>query len=222
MYPFQTYFGPLFGPIVAVGPFLNPFELPPPCSYLAICGEDLNMTFDLPYTEFLPSTISYNFDIQGEQLDLSLFLPETNTSRDMLYSLDTNAKISTSEGKWRWKRDGDEGKWRDLCRYSELYRSNCQPLARLLLDSAIVSLILGMLCESVASHGSHRCYGVFWLASTYYDHALFHEEIQDSNKEAIEAEEHAKISSNIGEQNISIIDKVMLLHFIVSWKWKSC
>ena len=33
------------------------------------------MTFDLPYTEFLPSTISYNFDIQGESL-VSSYTPD--------------------------------------------------------------------------------------------------------------------------------------------------
>ena len=48
--------------------------------------------------------------------DLCLFLPETNTSRDVLISLDTNAKISTNENKWKWKRDCNEGKWRDFCR----------------------------------------------------------------------------------------------------------
>ena len=51
--------------------------------------------------------------------DLCLFLPETNTSRDVLYSLDTNAKISTNENKWKWKRDCNEGKWRDFCRYDQ-------------------------------------------------------------------------------------------------------
>ena len=85
-------------------------------SYLAVCGEDLGMSFDLPCTEFLPATVSYNFDIMGENLDLCLFLPETNTSRDVLCSLDSNAKISTNENKWKWKRDCNEGKWRDFCR----------------------------------------------------------------------------------------------------------
>ena len=91
-----------------------------PCSYLAVCGEDLGMSFDLPCTEFLPATVSYNFDIMGENLDLCLFLPETNTSRDVLCSLDSNAKISTNENKWKWKRDCNEGKWRDFCRWDVL------------------------------------------------------------------------------------------------------
>ncbi len=49
-------------------------------------------------------------------MDLVLFLPETNTSHDILYSLDLNAKIVTPEGKWRWKRDGNDAKWRSLCK----------------------------------------------------------------------------------------------------------
>ncbi len=32
-------------------------------SYMAICGDVLNLSFDLPYTEFLPNTIPFNFDI---------------------------------------------------------------------------------------------------------------------------------------------------------------
>lgn len=59
------------------------------------------------------------FFFQGENVDLVLFLPETNTSHDILYSLDLNAKIVTPEGKWRWKRDGNEKKWRHLCNYED-------------------------------------------------------------------------------------------------------
>ncbi len=56
---------------------------------------------------------------QGENVDLVLFLPETNTSHDILYSLDLNAKIVTAEGKWKWKRDGHERKWRSRCKYDD-------------------------------------------------------------------------------------------------------
>ena len=58
-------------------------------------------------------------NMKGEHIDLVLFLPETNTSHDILYSLDLNAKIVTPEGKWRWKRDGNDAKWRNLCKYDE-------------------------------------------------------------------------------------------------------
>ncbi len=46
-------------------------------------------------------------------------MPETNTSHDILYSLDANAKIATPEGKWKWKKDGNENKWRNLCKYED-------------------------------------------------------------------------------------------------------
>jgi hypothetical protein len=57
--------------------------------------------------------------LQLENIDVCLFLPETNTSHDILFSLDRNAKIATPEGKWKWKRDGNEDKWRHMCKYEE-------------------------------------------------------------------------------------------------------
>ena len=81
----------------------------------------------------------------------------------------------------------------------------------------LVSLFSGLVnWPSDACHGFHWGYGVFWLAATKYNCALFHEEVQDPDKEAVEAEEHAEVSSNIGNQSISIIDEIMLLHLIVS------
>ena len=60
---------------------------------IAVCGEHLSLKFSLPYTEFLPPTIPFVFQIEGDQLDLSLFVPEVYTSHDILKSLDANAKI---------------------------------------------------------------------------------------------------------------------------------
>ena len=57
--------------------------------------------------------------LQGSKVDLSLLLPETNTSRDILRSLDLNAKVSTRDGKWRWKREENEGKWRQFCSFED-------------------------------------------------------------------------------------------------------
>ena len=56
-----------------------------------------------------------NVSLQGFNLDLTIFLPETNTSHDILYSLDLNAKIATRDGKWHWKRDDVTKKWRRTC-----------------------------------------------------------------------------------------------------------
>ena len=32
-------------------------------SYMGLCGTHLKLDFDLPYTEFLPQTVPFNFDI---------------------------------------------------------------------------------------------------------------------------------------------------------------
>ena len=58
--------------------------------------------------------------IEGDQLDLSLFVPEVYTSHDILKSLDLNAKLVNKDGgKCHWKRDGMESKWRNMCAYKD-------------------------------------------------------------------------------------------------------
>ncbi len=32
-------------------------------AHMALCGEALNLSFDLPYTDFLPNVVPFNFDI---------------------------------------------------------------------------------------------------------------------------------------------------------------
>ena len=45
----------------------------------------------------------------GEQLDLSVFLPETNTSHDILSSLDQSIRLVGREpGQLVWKKDLNE------------------------------------------------------------------------------------------------------------------
>lgn len=88
---------------------------------LAICGEHLNLKFSLPYIEFLPATIPFVFQIEGDKLDLSLYVPEVYTSHDILKSLDMNAKIVNRDGgsRWHWKRDIQACSWRNLCNYDD-------------------------------------------------------------------------------------------------------
>ena len=57
-------------------------------SHIGICGQHIAIKFDLIYRDFLPPTVPFNFRITGQTVDLSLFLPETNTSHDILRSLD--------------------------------------------------------------------------------------------------------------------------------------
>ena len=79
----------------------------------------MNLKFDLPFTQFLPETIPYVFHIEGDKLDLSLFVPEVYTSHDILKSLDVNAKIVNKDGSVQFKREGTESKWRSTCLYEE-------------------------------------------------------------------------------------------------------
>ena len=87
---------------------------------LAICGKALDIKFDLPYTKFLPQTTPFCFKIKGQKLDLAVYLPETTTSRDILWSLDSNAKIALRDGTWVWKKTLNEDKWR-----SEKNKNGC-------------------------------------------------------------------------------------------------
>ena len=90
----------------------------PENSFLAICGQLLSIEFTLPFTDFLPDTVPFVFKVTGEQLDLSAFLPDTNTSHDILFTLDQSARLVGREGQLVWKRELQEGKWRRKCQYS--------------------------------------------------------------------------------------------------------
>ena len=85
---------------------------------MAICGQNLSIEFTLPFTDFLPDTVPFVFKVLGEQLDLSAFLPDTNTSHDILFTLDQSARLVGREGQLVWKRELQEGKWRRKCQYS--------------------------------------------------------------------------------------------------------
>ena len=50
----------------------------------------VQVDFSLPYTEFLPDVVPFVFRVSGETLELCTFLPETNTSHDILASLDNS------------------------------------------------------------------------------------------------------------------------------------
>ena len=50
----------------------------------------VQVVFSLPYTEFLPDVVPFVFCMSGETLELCTFLPETNTSHDILASLNNS------------------------------------------------------------------------------------------------------------------------------------
>lgn len=85
-------------------------------AHIAFCGEFFDLSFDLPFVDFLPVTIPLRFWIQGESVDLSFFLPEVNTNRVVLLALDKNAKIMTRDGSSKRLADmPKQKKWRNVC-----------------------------------------------------------------------------------------------------------
>ncbi|XP_031358006.1 transmembrane protein KIAA1109 isoform X3 [Photinus pyralis] len=81
---------------------------------MALCAYFLHLSFDLPFEEFLPETIPLNFSIQGESIDLSLFIPEYHTSRDIVLSLEKNSKVLSKDGSMTKKAEIIP-KWRNIC-----------------------------------------------------------------------------------------------------------
>ncbi|XP_034943286.1 transmembrane protein KIAA1109 homolog isoform X1 [Chelonus insularis] len=88
-------------------------------AHIAFCGEIFDLSFDLPFTEFLPVTVPLRFWIQGESVDLSFFLPEVNTNRIILLAIEKNAKIITRDGSCKHLADlTRQKKWRNICQKS--------------------------------------------------------------------------------------------------------
>ncbi|XP_055681343.1 bridge-like lipid transfer protein family member 1 isoform X2 [Lutzomyia longipalpis] len=83
--------------------------------HLAFCGDLFDLSFTLPFDDFLPPTVPLKFWIHGEGLDLSLYLPEVSTSRPILIGLDENARILTRDGHVRKRAELMTKKWRRIC-----------------------------------------------------------------------------------------------------------
>ncbi|XP_066144647.1 bridge-like lipid transfer protein family member 1 isoform X4 [Euwallacea fornicatus] len=81
---------------------------------VALCAHFLHMSFDLPFDEFLPETVPINLAIQGESVDLSLFIPEFHSSRNIVLSLEKHAKVLSKDGS-STKKTEIIPKWRNVC-----------------------------------------------------------------------------------------------------------
>ncbi|XP_050552072.1 transmembrane protein KIAA1109 homolog isoform X4 [Spodoptera frugiperda] len=84
-------------------------------NHVAFCGDLLDVSFDLPFVDFLPDVIPLKIWVQGEAVDMSLYLPEVNTSKLLLLSLDKNMKLvpcRLKASKWRRKCVKSQG-WVD-------------------------------------------------------------------------------------------------------------
>ncbi|CAH0602822.1 unnamed protein product [Chrysodeixis includens] len=75
-------------------------------NHVAFCGDLLDVSFDLPFIDFLPDVIPLKIWVQGEAVDMSLYMPEVNTSKLLLLSIDKNMKLvpcRLKASKWRRK-----------------------------------------------------------------------------------------------------------------------
>ncbi|KAG5893448.1 hypothetical protein JTB14_012167 [Gonioctena quinquepunctata] len=84
---------------------------------LALCAHFLHLSFDLPFDEFLPVTVPVNLSIQGESIDLSLFIPEYHSSRNIVLALEKHAKVLSKDGSTTKKTEAIP-KWRNICQKS--------------------------------------------------------------------------------------------------------
>ncbi|KAH8323336.1 hypothetical protein KR067_005364 [Drosophila pandora] len=87
-------------------------------NHLAFCGDVFEMSFALPFDDFLPKTVTLKFWIHGEGLDLSLYVPEVSTVRPIVLAIDENARLLTREGKLIRRPELYAKKWRKICQRS--------------------------------------------------------------------------------------------------------
>lgn len=83
--------------------------------HLAFCGDLFDLSFSLPFDDYLPVTVPLKFWIHGEGLDLSMFIPEVSTCRAIVWGIDQTARILTRDGQIRRRCDVISNKWRRVC-----------------------------------------------------------------------------------------------------------
>uniref|UniRef100_A0A182XZU0 Bridge-like lipid transfer protein family member 1 C-terminal domain-containing protein n=1 Tax=Anopheles stephensi TaxID=30069 RepID=A0A182XZU0_ANOST len=83
--------------------------------HLAFCGDLFDLSFSLPFDDFLPVKLPIVFWIHGEGLDLSMYIPEISSSRPILLALDENARILMRDGNVKKRSELINKKWRRVC-----------------------------------------------------------------------------------------------------------
>nr|XP_042899305.1 transmembrane protein KIAA1109 isoform X2 [Parasteatoda tepidariorum] len=86
-------------------------------AYLAVSGDQFELSFDLPFIEYLPPTISLKFWIQGESCDMVFYLPEVNSNRDIILMLEKCAKLTGRDGSPSLQ-DNSPKRWRNMAKPS--------------------------------------------------------------------------------------------------------
>jgi hypothetical protein len=84
--------------------------------HLAFCGDLFDLSFSLPFDDYLPATVPLRFWIHGEGLDLSMYLPEVSTCKPVVMAMDENARILTRDGQIKRRPQLiTTKKWRRVC-----------------------------------------------------------------------------------------------------------
>ncbi|XP_065930909.1 bridge-like lipid transfer protein family member 1 isoform X3 [Magallana gigas] len=92
----------------------------PENAQIAFCGDLLDMSLVLPYTDFLPDTVHVGLVFKGENAFCRLYLPVNNTSRHVLEALSKNVKLMDRNGKIMEEPFGSEKKqWRRMTQRSD-------------------------------------------------------------------------------------------------------
>ncbi|KAM7535381.1 hypothetical protein Aperf_G00000099591 [Anoplocephala perfoliata] len=91
--------------------FAQPFEMrllandynwvapTPENAFLSLCAEKVNFDFDLPFVDFLPTTVPIKFDITAFTVSLCLSIPETSTLLYMVKEVHENLRLADSNCK---------------------------------------------------------------------------------------------------------------------------
>jgi len=64
---------------------------------LAICGDDFELSFNLPFDQFVPLTVPIKLWIQGQSLDASIHIPKSNLNREIIEFLDSHSRVTTND-----------------------------------------------------------------------------------------------------------------------------
>lgn len=77
---------------------------------VAFCGDVFDLSFDLPFVDFLPPQLGLKFWIQAESVSMLAFLPEGDPHRELLLLLDRSALVTDRMGAPRPEQPPDK-KW---------------------------------------------------------------------------------------------------------------
>lgn len=102
---------------------------------VAFCGDVLDLSFDLPFVDFLSPQICLKFWIQAESVSMLLFLPEGDPQREVLLLLDEHSRITERDGSPRTTDSVIDKKWHNLVQKSDGWVNACSvPIVALSLE----------------------------------------------------------------------------------------